>query len=238
MERRRISDEELREVVRVSRSVSETLRKLGKRPNGGTHGHFSQRIKKLGISTEHFGGTTYRSGSKKRSAEEILQKIPSDGRRTPGAFLRRALLEIGVPYTCFECGRGPNWRGKKLVLQVDHEDGDRFNNLRENLRFLCPNCHSQTETYGNTAMGNKKAKKFSLPQEPTRWCSGCGKPISNQGKSGLCKSCLPKNSKIEWPAREEILDRLARSNYTVVAKELGVSDNAIRKHLKKFESTG
>ncbi len=51
------------------------------------------------------------------------------------------------------------WRGKPLHLQLDHIDGDRKNNTRENLRSLCPNCHSQTDTYGGRNKGKNKERK-------------------------------------------------------------------------------
>ncbi|GAB7048084.1 HNH endonuclease signature motif containing protein [Catenuloplanes indicus] len=44
---------------------------------------------------------------------------------------------------------GDRWQGRPLKLHVDHIDGDFLNNTAENLRFLCPNCHSQTATYAN-----------------------------------------------------------------------------------------
>lgn len=40
------------------------------------------------------------------------------------------------------------WNGKPIVLQIDHIDGDCKNNRYENLRLICPNCHTQTDTYG------------------------------------------------------------------------------------------
>lgn len=50
-------------------------------------------------------------------------------------------------FKCSECGIEQSWNNKKLKFDLDHINGDRFNNSRENLRFLCPNCHSQTDTY-------------------------------------------------------------------------------------------
>lgn len=50
---------------------------------------------------------------------------------------------------CLWCGIDQIWNGKQLVFQLDHINGDRSNNTRENLRALCPNCHSQTPTFGS-----------------------------------------------------------------------------------------
>ena len=60
--------------------------------------------------------------------------------------MRHYLVENTV-YECSECGVN-ELNGKHITLQVDHIDGDKENNTFENLRFLCPNCHSQTETWG------------------------------------------------------------------------------------------
>lgn len=46
------------------------------------------------------------------------------------------------------CGIGEIWNDKPLRLQIDHIDGDRTNNKKENLQWLCPNCHTQTDTWG------------------------------------------------------------------------------------------
>ncbi|WKV20415.1 hypothetical protein 16Q_022c [Pseudomonas phage 16Q] len=55
-----------------------------------------------------------------------------------------------IPHNkCLWCGIGDNWNGKSLVLQLDHIDGDTSNNDLTNLRVLCPNCHSQTETFAS-----------------------------------------------------------------------------------------
>ena len=60
---------------------------------------------------------------------------------------RRARILEEQDGKCLGC-RGYNWRGAKLTFQLDHIDGDNKNDVRENLRFLCPNCHSQTPTWG------------------------------------------------------------------------------------------
>ena len=59
---------------------------------------------------------------------------------------------------CSECGQTAMHNNKPLVLQLDHIDGDSDNNYPNNLRLLCPNCHSQTENYGSKGQGNRYKK--------------------------------------------------------------------------------
>jgi len=52
-----------------------------------------------------------------------------------------------LPFRCAECDNVGEWRGRPLTLQLDHVNGIYNDNRLENLRWLCPNCHSQTETF-------------------------------------------------------------------------------------------
>lgn len=100
------------------------------------------------IDTSHFLGQRHNKGrtsNKRLSADEILIKGTN---RIRASNLRRALTEKGVKEECVCCHNGPTWNGKHLCLQVDHIDGDPTNNVLINLRFVCPNCHSQTDTFG------------------------------------------------------------------------------------------
>lgn len=72
-----------------------------------------------------------------------------------GGRLRSLLLKLGVEEVCVTCGIS-EWNGVPLRLHVDHKNGNRADNRRRNLRFLCPNCHSQTDTYGGK---NKKVNR-------------------------------------------------------------------------------
>ncbi len=145
------SDAEIVLAVAKSTSKLEVFKQLGhRRIAGGSYTWLNKRIRDLGISTMHFR----RQGARKRdvlelSPEQILVKGRLGDRRERAETLRRALIAVGVPEVCtgIGCSVGNQWNGVKLTLQVDHRDGDWLNNVRSNLRFLCPNCHSQTENW-------------------------------------------------------------------------------------------
>ena len=70
--------------------------------------------------------------------------------------------------TCECCGLGNVWNNSPITLQLDHIDGNSDNNAIDNLRILCPNCHTQTDTYGSKGTGNtvkKMTKRNSYLQK-------------------------------------------------------------------------
>ena len=144
--RRWYTDEALAVAAAQSTSYAGVLRVLGVPVTGGQHAHLARRIRRAGIDTSHFLGQAHNRGKtfKRRDPDEILVILPPGSGRPKTASLRRAMLEMGVPYRCKGCGCEPEWRGQMLPLMIDHENGDWLDNRLENLRFLCPNCHAQT----------------------------------------------------------------------------------------------
>lgn len=87
--------------------------------------------------------------------QELLAR-PSDRRNVKLRLLRAGLLGGG----CSECGI-TEWRGRRLSLHLDHVNGVHNDHRLENLRLLCPNCHSQTETYGG-----RNVRRLGRLQDP------------------------------------------------------------------------
>ena len=146
---RRYDDSELAEAVTRSKSVAGVLRELGIRQAGGSHHHMSNRIKVLGLDTSHFTGQAHGRGARRPRlpASDVLVLLPATSPRRKTYLLRRALIEIGTPIACAGCATANEWNGKPLTLEIDHLNGDAHDCRPENLRFLCPNCHSQTPSY-------------------------------------------------------------------------------------------
>lgn len=92
----------------------------------------------------------YRKIGKRFGAKIPLQEI-LEGKHPgyPTQHLSTRLIAEGIKeYKCECCGI-VDWNGKPITLQLDHIDGKPMNHLLGNLRLLCPNCHTQTPTYGN-----------------------------------------------------------------------------------------
>lgn len=125
----------------------------------GSAYHLKKVCPRLGLDISHFTRKPYAWSGKrvhwklgkfgrtgKGTWEEVLVLHPV-GTDTPGIKLKYALLWSGRTYRCEECNLLPEWNGRELTLQVDHKNGLGWDDRPENLRFLCPNCHSQTDTF-------------------------------------------------------------------------------------------
>ena len=145
------SHDALRQAAADSTSIAEVLRRVGAKQTGGTHAYISRRLRQLHVDTSHFTGQAHMKGrphAKRLQPQDVFVQLPEGSPRPKGRVLRRLLLEGGTPECCALCSLPAMWNGVFLRLDVDHVNGDWLDNRAENLRFLCPNCHAQTATYG------------------------------------------------------------------------------------------
>ena len=156
---RRWSDAQFVQAAAKARSVAQVLRALGLNPTGANYMTVWTTVRRLTLDTSHWtgrgsnNGVSHVGGSPKVPAETVLSNDRYGGQKEKVYRLRRAMLEVGVLEVCSECGLPPEWNGRPLVLQVDHKNGNSLDNRPGNPRFLCPNCHSQTETFGTRNTG-------------------------------------------------------------------------------------
>ncbi|MET7682814.1 HNH endonuclease signature motif containing protein [Streptomyces sp. NPDC005423] len=148
----------LQTAVSASTNMCEVLRHLGLEVVGGHHTHISRRIKAYDIDTSHFQRPT-RRGKPRRPrtpAALLVEQAAACARRMQSDRLRWAMTAVGVPERCALCGTDTVWRGRTLPLEVDHLDGNWRDNRIQNLRLLCPNCHSTTDSYRGRGKGRRK----------------------------------------------------------------------------------
>ena len=140
-----VSDEEFKKIVQSSNTYSDCLRALGLGTNGGSSTDIlKRRIKELNCSTEHFNQKNKQSYQSKYSLDEIL--IENSPYANISSLKRRLINENRLEYKCAICGL-TTWLNKPISLQLDHINGINNDHRITNLRFLCPNCHSQTDTF-------------------------------------------------------------------------------------------
>ena len=151
--------EDLINAVKNSLTISEVCRKLKIKENGGNFKSINNKIKINKIDISHFTGKAWNTGDRfihngiKYSTIDILVENSTYSRY----HLKNRLINEGlIEYKCLICDNRGEWLNNKLVLQLDHINGKNDDNRIENLRLLCPNCHSQTSTFSGN---NQKIKK-------------------------------------------------------------------------------
>ena len=138
--------DEIQKRVNKCNSICDMLEAFGYKKTSGSMAQLMKKvISEYEIDISHF--TPYKRTNQRQiySMDEIL--VRNSKYTNIDRLKRRIVKENILEYKCQCCGNKGEWNGKPLVLQLDHIDGNHTNHSIENLRFLCPNCHSQTETF-------------------------------------------------------------------------------------------
>lgn len=218
--------DELKEMVANSTSIQELSKKIGYATKGSVS-TILDRLNKYDISIEHF------TGQAKTKVQRTPENTFIENSTATQAALRRLYRKGNyTPYQCAICGLPPFWNDKELTLTLDHINGINNDDRLENLRWVCPNCDRQLDTFS----GRNPHKKISYNSSEPRYCIDCGKLISYG--SIRCSECAGKiNRKVERPTKEELYNLLVeyRGNFTLIGRTYKVSDNAIRRWCDSYD---
>ena len=141
-----LPDEQFIELIQNSKSYASILKYFGFQNKGSNFETVKQRIKKLNLSTDHFELQNHACNLK--ITIPLEQILIENSTYTNMWRLKKRLFSTNLlTEQCSECGIKNSWNGKSLSLTLDHINGISNDNRIENLRILCPNCHSQTETF-------------------------------------------------------------------------------------------
>lgn len=149
------TDEELTEAVKNSRSIRQVLKHLGLAEAGGNYQHIPKKIRELGLDTSHFTGRSWSKGRKLPRRRQPLESyfIVTESQNIQSSRMRERLISEGYKEArCESCGLD-KWLEGMIPLELDHTNGNRYDNRLENLRILCPNCHALTDTYRGKNIG-------------------------------------------------------------------------------------
>ncbi len=206
---------ELQQLLDESNSYSDVLRKVGMNPKGSNTDTLKKIIIEYNLNTDKMNANRKKLYQKNAILTHQKNTIPlvdiiiynKYPNYNSSKLLKRLVKEGYKEYKCEKCGIN-EWMGQPISLQLHHKDGNHCNNLINNLCFLCPNCHSQTDNYSGKSSRNKDNKK-----NETKNINVHNIPIS----------------------RIELKQKIRTIPFTTIGKEFGVTSNAIRKWCKKYQ---
>ena len=154
--------QEFQQLVQSSTSIGQILKAFGLSNKGGNSNTVKRRIKHENIDMSHIilGRGSNKGKTYTRLTNEEMFVSNSITRRKD--LKRRLIRDKLIPFQCRDCGITHLWNNKPIVLQLEHINGVCNDNRLENLCFLCPNCHSQTDTFAGKKAGRVGLKPTTL----------------------------------------------------------------------------
>lgn len=248
------SDEALIEAVKQSTSLRQVLLMLNLSPQGGGgYQTIQRRIKELELNTSHLTGKGWSKG--KRFPVKDIEKLLVILERPVGSHaLKKKLFKAGLKTPkCELCGWCEVSVDGRIPVELDHTNGNKLDNRIQNLRILCPNCHSLQITHrGCNKKSKDKNKKFiaipiKLEETPgglsakidellprvckekiERWCEYCHNLIRGNGVKYCDSICKAKSSRLVFLTKDVLEKLIWEKPSTKIASENGVSDSAIK----------
>lgn len=148
------SQNRVSEAVKQSNCWFDCLDKLGVPKIGGNYRTLKNKVKQYKLDVSHFSYRFAKTHNGKHYGRRLCnrpdEEIFSQGARIKVDNLKKVYIErvLGGDAHCEICGLR-SWRNQELVFQIHHIDGNHKNHSKTNLQLLCPNCHSQTDTFSN-----------------------------------------------------------------------------------------
>lgn len=141
------TDEEFIEAWTNSGSIRQVLSKIGLREAGGNYACAKRKAETLGLTKEHMHGQAHLKGKTHTYTKKPIDHYLTENSYCQSHKLKLRLISEGLKEHKCECCGITEWNGEPTPIELDHIDGNRYNNTIDNLRILCPNCHAQTDTY-------------------------------------------------------------------------------------------
>lgn len=238
---------ELQRVVDESNSYADVLRKLGMSEHGGNRKTLNKVIDELDIDLTKISQNRnkYLSNTLKKSRRTVpLEDIITGKYKEPynGNALKTRLIKAGYKeHKCENCGL-TEWLGEPIPLEIHHENGDHYDNRLENIKLLCPNCHSLTDNFAGKNIKttqkikidpskNRSKTKKGLSEDGQRLYDGYGDykilcPLCKKNfmskTASLCQTCYKNQKRLPKIPKEEFFESLKElGSYQKMAEKYG-----------------
>lgn len=219
-----------------SNSLKEVLLKLGyKTANGGNTKTLRRKLDLYNIPYNHFCSVN-------RNTHLTMDDVFCANSNVTQTVLRKWYIKIyGEGEKCSICNCKNLWNKKHLTMILDHIDGDNHNNIKSNLRWICPNCNSQLDTFAGRNIKNKihntgcdyKYISINSKKISKKICPICNiSEISKNAK--MCKQCRIKENEKNIPPKEDLEKLIYNTPFTKIGEMHNVSDNTVRRWCKKY----
>jgi len=209
-----ISDEDLQQIVDKSETIAQVLRYFNLNNKGGNFRTLKRRFDESSINLTQFeqNRSEYLK-SRRIQQRKPLQDILVEKSTFNRDHLKSRLIEAGlIDYKCARC-KLTSWNDEPISLQLDHINGVCDDNRIDNLRFLCPNCHSQTENFAG-----RLPRKLRPSEIDPNWRR---RPVL-------------KTRRVDRPTKEELEAMLWEVPTTKIAARYGITDSAVGRWAKSY----